>query len=222
MAKVDPKKYVIPSAIVLVLANLVPVFGVLCLHWEVFPLMLIFWMENVIVGVFALLRILLSEPTNVLKWFGKVFMVPFFAFHYGMFTMVHGIFVVALFGGGVAGTESVLRSPGVIWQIVKDQHLVWAVIGLVLSHGFSFGWNYLGRGEYRRASVDQLMTAPYARVVILHVTIILGGMLMMVLKSPAAGLAFLAGLKTVIDLWAHVREREKLAGSSRTETAIPT
>src|SRR5690348_15210944 len=41
-----------PSVIALVLANLVPVFGVLALHWEVFPLMFLFWSENVIVGVF--------------------------------------------------------------------------------------------------------------------------------------------------------------------------
>ena len=31
-----------PSVIALILANLVPVFGVLFLHWEVFPLMFLF------------------------------------------------------------------------------------------------------------------------------------------------------------------------------------
>ena len=40
-----------PSVIALVLANLVPVFGVFYFHWEVFPLMFLFWSENVIIGV---------------------------------------------------------------------------------------------------------------------------------------------------------------------------
>lgn len=39
------------SAILLVAANLAPLYGVLFLGWEVFPLLVLFWAENVVVGV---------------------------------------------------------------------------------------------------------------------------------------------------------------------------
>jgi hypothetical protein len=51
-----------PSVIALLLANLVPVFGVLFFHWEVFPLMFLFWSENVIVGAFNVLKMLCAAP----------------------------------------------------------------------------------------------------------------------------------------------------------------
>lgn len=37
-------------------ANLVPVAGVFVFDWDVFPLVLLFWLENVIVGGFPVLR----------------------------------------------------------------------------------------------------------------------------------------------------------------------
>ncbi|MGA9779521.1 MAG: DUF6498-containing protein [Verrucomicrobiia bacterium] len=40
------------AVIALVLANLVPVAGVFLFGWEIFPLMFLFWSENVIIGVF--------------------------------------------------------------------------------------------------------------------------------------------------------------------------
>src|SRR4051794_13280890 len=67
-----------PSVIALVLANLVPVFGVLVLHWEVFPLMFLFWSENVIVGVFNVLKMLVNQPASPAIWIGKLFVIPFF------------------------------------------------------------------------------------------------------------------------------------------------
>src|SRR5581483_969371 len=90
-----------PSVIALLLANVVPVFGVLFLHWEVFPLMFLFWSENVIVGAFNVLKMLANQPGSAVMWIGKFFFIPFFCIHYGMFTYVHGILVMGLFGGNL-------------------------------------------------------------------------------------------------------------------------
>ncbi len=40
-----------PSAIVLVLVNLLPLGGVLALDWQVFDVLLLYWSENVVIGV---------------------------------------------------------------------------------------------------------------------------------------------------------------------------
>ena len=88
-----------PSALVLVAANLVPLAGVLFFGWSVFATLLLFWVENVIVGGFNILRMLWAQPDNPLMWVAKAGTIPFFIVHYGMFTTVHGVFVLTLFGG---------------------------------------------------------------------------------------------------------------------------
>lgn len=203
----------LPSVMALVLANLVPLLGVLAWGWEVFPLVLLFWCENVIVGAFNVLKMLLAEQGERLGWLVKLFLIPFFCFHYGLFTLVHGVFVVGFFGGAFRSGASP-PDANFFWQAIKQHHLQWAVAGLAVSHGFSLAVNYIGRGEYRRAQVRELMAQPYGRVVVLHLTILGGAFLMAALGSPTAGLALLVMLKIVLDVRAHLREREKL-GQSR-------
>lgn len=211
-----------PTGIALLLANLFPLAGVLFWGWEVFPLMLLFWLENVVVGIFNLLRILLAGR-EAGPFALKLFLIPFFTVHYGMFTLVHGIFVFALFGGVMfpdanpnpvspedlfEGNWLVLES--VVWQY----HLQWAVLALFLSHGFSFVYNYLGKGEYRRTNLGQLMSAPYHRVIVLHVVILAGGFCTMLLGAPILALALLVVLKTTVDLVAHQNEHAGKEGEA--------
>src|SRR5436309_8211653 len=73
-----------PSAVALIVANLVPLAGVLFLGWTLFATLLLFWLENVTVGVFSVLQLLAARPREPLAWGAKVLMVPFFMFHYGM------------------------------------------------------------------------------------------------------------------------------------------
>jgi len=48
-------------------------------------------------------------------------------------------------------------------------------------------------------------------VVLMHVTILIGGFLMMLLHSPVAGLALLVVMKMAFDLAGHQSEREKFS-----------
>jgi len=199
-----------PSVVALILANLVPVFGVLFLHWEVFPLMFLFWSENLIVGGFNVLKMLAANPSSPISWIGKAFIIPFFCFHYGMFTFVHGMLVIGIFGGHMSGVHG-FPSFATFWQVMRDNELGWAVLGLVVSRGISFMTNYIGKGEYQRASLNQLMGQPYGRIMVMHFTILIGGFLMMTLHSPVVGLILLVVLKTGFDLNSHLGERKKFA-----------
>lgn len=199
-----------PSVLVMILANTVPLIGVFVWQWEIFPLLLLFWFENVLIGVFNALKMLLASPDQPLTWGAKLFMIPFFSFHFGMFTFVHGIFVMVLFGNALRpGTT--FPTPSTFWETACELKLQWAILGLAVSHAVSFATNYLGHGEFRRASLPLLMQQPYGRVVVLHLTILLGGFLMMTLHSPVVGLALLVVLKTALDVRAHLRERTKFA-----------
>jgi hypothetical protein len=205
------------SAVVLVLANLVPLYGVVFLRWDVFPVLMLFWVENVVVGVFNVLRMLVVSPSDPSAWVGKVFMIPFFCVHYGAFTAGHGMFVIGVFGNAFAertGTGS--PGPNMVMDIIRQYHLVYPVLFLAASHGFSFAANFLGRGEYRRVSLGALMGKPYSRVVILHVTIVLGAFLVTILRSALPALLLLIALKVAVDIKAHLREHARLGPASRT------
>ena len=54
------------SIIVLIAANLLPVFGVLLWDWDVFVILLLFWCENVIIGIFGIAKIVASGAGSVL------------------------------------------------------------------------------------------------------------------------------------------------------------
>jgi uncharacterized protein DUF6498 len=197
-----------PSLFALLLANALPIAGVLFFGWSVFPLVLVYWLENVVVGAFNVAKLLLAKPAEPVYWLGKAFLVPFFVVHFGMFTYIHGVLVVALLGP--KGTQP-FDLLGTIPPAIEANHLGWAVVGLVASHGLSFYWNYLKNGEYQRASLNALMTQPYGRVMVLHFTVLFGGWIVMLLGSPLLALVLLVVLKTAADLRAHKAERRKFA-----------
>jgi hypothetical protein len=198
----------------LLVSNAVPLVGALFLEWDVFTILFLFWAENVIIGVFNMLRMAAaSPPGNVTNQALKIFLIPFFVVHYGGFCFVHGVFVIALFGGGFQG----LDFPNPFARLAEDftGTLAFPLLGLAVSHGISFFDNYLRGGEFRRTTVDKLMHQPYARIVVLHLTITAGGLLVEALGSPAIALALLVVLKTVVDLVAHRRERRKFAATAQ-------
>jgi hypothetical protein len=207
-----------PSVISLIAANIFPVIGVIFLGWNVFLLLFLFWMENVVVGFYTVLKMLFSSTANFTGVAAKVTAIPFFCVHYGIFTAVHGMFVFVVFGSGMIDDSS-LPEGLTVWQTVMSSQVAIGGLILLISHGFSFFYNYIGGGEYKNSKIGELMAQPYGRVVILHLTIIFGGFLMMLLGSPVAGLLFLIVLKTAIDLRSHLREHGKNVGAALKEEA---
>lgn len=200
-----------PSVVALVLANAFPIVGVLFLGWTVFPLVLLYWLENVIVGAFNVLKMLLAQPRNPVSWLGKAFIIPFFVVHFGGFTYVHGVLLLAFFGPKPLAPFSLLQA---VPTVIQANHLGWGVANLVASHGFSFFWNYLRNGEYQRASLNTLMGQPYGRIVVLHLTVLFGGWVVMLLGSPVGALIVLIALKTAADVRGHAAERQRFAAAA--------
>ena len=213
--KPKPSEFLTPSVVLLFLSNLVPLYGVFYLHWKVFPILLLFWMENVLVGIFNVFKMLVASPTASSSWLVKIFLIPFFCLHYGMFTLVHGVFVFGFFGGYFTSGAG-FPDENSLFQAIGAYQLGWAVLALLLSHSASFAINYIGKGEYKQANLQDLMEQPYGRVVLLHMTILLGGFLVMSLGSPIFALLILILLKTFIDIQAHLREHKKYSGTKNT------
>jgi hypothetical protein len=200
------------ALIALIVANVIPLLGVLFLGWSVWNILIIYWLENGIVGAFNILKMARAEgtsadpgpalmingqPASSMSRFG---LMPFFAMHYGIFWFVHGIFVFTL-------PAFAILSPGAAGEMtIEPGSILVAGFALAVSHGLSFWWNYLRGGEYRRATAASLMFAPYRRLIVLHLTIIFGGMAIMFTGAPAAAVAILVLVKTVLDVGLHLAE----------------
>jgi len=196
--------------LVLIGSNLALLYGLLYLDWGVFAMIFIFWMENLVIGAFNVLKMALNRPSEAVLWAGKLFMIPFFVVHYGMFTAVHGLFVLELFGP--EPVKKMVHSPFELEPyryVIAHGYFGYMLAFLVFSHAFSFVANYILKDEYETMTLARLMSAPYGRVVVLHLTILFGGFLLLQLGSPLAGLVVLLGLKIVFDAFAHAREHRR-------------
>lgn len=193
------------SVIVLILTNLVPIFGVIFLDWQVFIVMSIFWTENVVIGIFNVLKMAFVTSANTGKQGKKSTLIPFFCIHYGIFTLTHGVFIFAIFGGIFEHDHLITGITDSYKTLVKFQ-FAWAVLALAISHAISYVVNYIAKGEWKKTTLEKLMVQPYIRVIILHITILIGGFLVMLLNSPVVGLVLLIILKTYIDIKSHLKQ----------------
>ncbi len=197
------------AVVALIVANAIPLIGVLAFGWSVWNILVIYWLENGIVGVINVLKMSTAtgdgaapgmtvmvngKPSSM----AKAGLIPFFIVHYGIFWFVHGIFVLTL-----PAFFSLASDSGMTLDLGP---VLFAAAALAISHGLSFWWNFLHGGEYRRTTVAGLMFAPYRRLVALHLTIIFGAMAVMFSGAPAAAVAVLVAIKTVIDLALHLAE----------------
>ncbi len=195
----------------LIVGNLLPLAGVVFWGWRTYDLMVLYWLENGVVGLFTIAKMVTSRPAGGGGAWSSIVLVPFFLVHYGMFWFVHGTFVGVLFGGGLIGDGAFGAGPApgpepAFGLPAWPGYLTVPLLALFVSHGVSFVTNYLGRGEDRALTPRELMAQPYGRVVLLHVTILVGGFAALMLGGSVVALVLLVALKTAVDVRAHLRE----------------
>lgn len=221
--KLSKKDLLDIPVISLLIANAIPVCGVLFFGWDAFFIVWLYWAENLVIGFYNILKITLAAVPNPIAHLGKLFLIPFFIIHYGGFTAIHGFFVLALFHKGQGppmegkSWPCLLIFVQMLLNVIKYMYSVipmqvkFAVLALFASHGVSFVQNYLLKGEYKTTKPDMLMSSPYGRVFVMHFAILAGGFLTMAIGSPAPLLVVLVILKTVLDVNLHNREHTKAA-----------
>jgi hypothetical protein len=221
-----------PPALMLIAVNVLPLLGVLFAGWSLLAVVALYWLENLVIGAINVLKMATCAPDSdflvdlgadehrpgsraaggqELSTVGhhliKLFFIPFFMVHYGMFCMVHGVFVFALLsndgpfgmrGGPFGGMEEQIAS------MLRGGMLV-VILALVGSHLFSYFYHFLYRGEFRRTNVAYLMAAPYGRIIVLHLAILFGAFATFILGQPIFLLILLIVGKTLLDWQMHLR-----------------
>lgn len=189
-------------------------WGVLVLGWSPFVVMLLFWFENIVIGVFNVGKMLATGlRLGAAGLLGGIALSAFFTVHYGIFTAVHGTFVLLLFGGAEVSQGAMdgsLTGPlaGMADYLFAERDGWLAVLAIVLVH-LSGLVQWLARTREAPPPLKELMGAPYGRIMILHVTLIASGFLVQALKSPVAGALLLVGLKLAYDLVTLRRDQAK-------------
>jgi len=215
------KKYTSSSA-ALVAANLVPLFGVLYFGWETMDILFIYWFESLIIGIFNVLKMLFTnifdqpnQPVklriiaNILLFPVKLLTILFFIVHYGGFMLGHGILLLILFANI---PESTFQNPASVLPFVIDLALKLkiAIFSLFLSHGISFVRNFFFKHEGENNQEKDFLFNPYKRITIMHLTIVLCAGITMATGQNIFALIGLITIKTITDLWAHLKERQRL------------
>jgi hypothetical protein len=187
---------------------LVVAAGVLAFGWSSFIVVGLYWLENVVIGLFTLARMIaawrLEAPrvrTGVLA-----FLVLFFTLHYGLFCFGHGVFIVALLGDvSFAATPGMPNPLVLVLDRLLAETLGWMGVAAVLVFvAADFArWLIDARADQPRADrprAIELMLAPYRRIVALHIALLGGAFLMQMLGLPQATVLVLVALKLAFDL----------------------
>ena len=165
--------------------------------WSLGDIMVLYWVESGVIAFFTVLKI------AIVGRLGALVAAPFFVGHFGGFMSGHFLLIYAFFlRGSRAGWV-----PGAAAELQSIFAPIWtSIAALFVSHGVSFYTNFIGEREYEGATVSGLMTAPYHRVIVMHLTLIFGGWIIMLMGMPTGALVVLLLLKTAVDLHAHQRE----------------
>ena len=187
------------STLTLIFANLVPLFGAALLGWDLGVVMVLYWAESGVIGLFNILKLV-----KINHWMALM-TVPFFIGHFGVFMAVHFLFIYSLF---IQDPRE--QSGGDLTEVAQLFFDLWpALLALFASHAVSYYKNFLGRREYLGKSTNEQMTEPYSRIVFMHFVVIIGGGLSLVLGEATPVLMAVIALKIWVDVKAHLKQRDR-------------
>lgn len=201
----QPKKKLFgdPSLWFLLLSNLVTIFFSTKEGWNLSTIMWLYWFQSITIGFFNFIRILQLKDfsTEGFKINGqpvqptqgiKIFTAFFFLFHFGFFHFVYSIFLL---------TGTFTKSYGGGLDFIELKFVFLTALIFFINHLFSYFYNK--PRDTKKQNIGSLMFYPYARIIPMHLTIILG-------SSFGGALSFFLVLKTFADGVMHVVEHNVL------------
>jgi hypothetical protein len=189
--------------------DLAPVLAVLFLGWNAAAVVMLYWIENLIIGVLILPRIFLSGSRLGLSGsIGGALGAGFFALHYSLFCALHGTLLLALLsvafrapGGeqGVAGLTDALT-----YAFAVGPQMIWFIGLVAVWRAWAMVWRYIRFREWRESELVGEMFAPYPPILILHSALLFGVLVIAIAGAPAWSALVLVGLRVVWGLWVNI------------------
>jgi hypothetical protein len=192
-----------PPALLALGFNLVPAVCVLLFGWSAAILLLLYWAENVVIGVFNIFRLLVvGARDGVGAFLGAVFHAVFFVIHYGMFCLVHGVFALTFLGfeRGMPNDADMAERllPDLPRYLDAEQGFVAALLAILALQAVSFV-QWLVHGTWKTADGSTLFHEPYARIITLHISLFAMAFALGALGNPVFGVFALVLLKSAAE-----------------------
>jgi len=185
----------------LIAANLVPIVCVGLFRWDVTQLMLCYWAENVVIGLFNMAKMAAAGVAGKgLGLLSAAVSIPLFAVHYGLFCLGHGFLILVMSAMAARGGQTPIPLSD-LWAMIMNLPVGFglSVGSMVLSHGRDFA-NWLGQGQARATTPSDQMFEPYGRIGVLQLAL-MGGMGLMLIVHQSTGAVLLLGIgKLVLEL----------------------
>jgi hypothetical protein len=190
-------------------------------------LLMLYWMDSAVIGFWTIARIAATSPATMGPLFADdrpatkspLGMAAFFVLHSGMFMGAHLLFLWVLFAGDWNDRVHGLRD--FVAQMVVATGLWMPLLLLFIGRGVSFLFHVVSPDLIRR--IERILSIPglppppasdtaglgtiiggfYLRIVMMQVTIIIGGMIAVGIGSLAP-LIILVVLKTLVDVGLHL------------------
>ncbi len=209
----------------------IPIAGIIRFGWNVIHILLLYWFENALVGVFNVLRLALTKPVyenraDYLKahpWLLQHYPISETDWaiaktlpvtRYGSFKeffvplfLGHYTFFLWIYAFLLA--TLVAKLPGGSWWRLFENEwsagLAMAVASIAVTHGWRF-WNEDLQGRsYTRSCPFLTMVYPYRRLLILHVALLLGGLAIVHFSLPSMLAILLILVKAAFDMnWVRI------------------
>ena len=200
------------SAALLVFSNLITIVLALLQQWDLRDIMWVYWGQSVIIGVFNWRRILdlkqfstegfsiNNKPARPTRQTQRT-TAWFFLFHYGFFHLAYLVFLI----------KERIPEPG-----LPALGIAFCTLIFLFNHRFSYRHNR-ERDMNRSPNIGTLMSFPYARIIPMHLTIVLGSHFA---KDSIIELLLFLVLKTGADLLMHMVEHADARANKSVESAF--
>jgi len=195
-------------------ANVIPVLGVLFDGWAALPLLVFFWIENVVAGAIAALKALVCAwaTRDRQDWRESAAAIAFVPLH-ALFCLVHGLFIFALFAlhdliG--SGTEPRHDMDQLVRQVrdvvVAEEGMGWSIAGLVAIQAGAFLFQWLPAQAWRGSTPRAQLREAHGRMLVLHGTLLVAAVPVLALGQPVLAVLALALLTSALEFgWAAKR-----------------
>lgn len=196
------------GVILVLLINAVPLVGVLRYGWSAINVLVLYWFENLLIAVCTCIRIAVHRRLTRKKGYWrasqlgievndqpmKTGLLGEYAVGAFVFTGAHGIFV-----GAIALILHENYPDQAMWQISFDQ-VVRGVLAIGAMLGVELAVDLAGIRQRSFAWMRAYVEGRMGRIIVMHLTIIVGMFVMAMTDSPMGILYVLIALKTLADL----------------------
>lgn len=190
---------------ILILANLIPVYGVWFMGWSAREAFVIYALETIILGLLTVTKLLITtlyRPTD--KWYANntvsqvsgLFFIVFFVLHYGLFVAVQTSIISTAIGVDGKGFFHFFFN----WYEYIDHNNQWMLAGFVVSYLATDLLPFLAKGHYKVVPMMLLMFQPYGRIFVQQVIVIIGSMFL-ALGSDKGFILIFAVVKIIADVY---------------------